>query len=77
PWQHPEEQDRIISGLRFVAVTPTTLRNADALRTELARIRRQGWSFDNGEDYPDGRCVAAPNFNARQQLAAATSLVGT
>ncbi|MDY0928312.1 IclR family transcriptional regulator [Enterobacter sp. CFBP8995] len=76
-WQRPEEQERIISDMRFVAVTPTSLRNADALRTELARIRRQGWSFDNGEDYPDVRCVAAPIFNARQQLVAAISLVGT
>ncbi|QTF10106.1 IclR family transcriptional regulator [Brenneria izadpanahii] len=76
-WQSEEEQERIIAGLRFAAVTPHTLKNADALKAELTRIRRQGWSFDNGEDYPDVRCVAAPIFNARNELTAAISLVGT
>lgn len=76
-WQPAEEQAHIISQLRFVAVTPTSIRSAEALRAELSRIRRQGWSFDNGEDYPDVRCVAAPIFDARRQLVAAISLVGT
>ncbi|MCL2891649.1 IclR family transcriptional regulator [Brenneria tiliae] len=76
-WQPEEEQERIIAGLRFVAVTSRTLKNAAALKAELTRIRLQGWSFDNGEDYPDVRCVAAPIFNARNELTAAISLVGT
>ncbi|WP_252403953.1 IclR family transcriptional regulator C-terminal domain-containing protein, partial [Escherichia coli] len=42
---------------------------------ELARIRRQGWSYDNGEDYADVRCVAAPVFNANNELTAAISVV--
>ncbi len=41
------------------------------------RIRARGWSFDNGEDYPDVRCVAAPVFNANNDLTAAISVVGT
>ncbi|PWC09778.1 IclR family transcriptional regulator [Brenneria roseae subsp. americana] len=76
-WQPEEEQARIIDNLRFVAVTPNTLKDAEALKVELIRIRRQGWSFDNGEDYPDVRCVAAPLFNASNELTAAISLVGT
>ena len=44
---------------------------------KLARIRRQGWSYDNGEDYADVRCVAAPVFNANNELTAAISVVGT
>ncbi len=47
------------------------------LHEELARIRRQGWSYDNGEDYADVRCVAAPVFNANNELTAAISVVGT
>ena len=47
------------------------------LREELGRIRARGWSFDNGEDYPDVRCVAAPVFNANNDLTAAISVVGT
>ncbi len=36
-----------------------------------------GWSYDNGEDYADVRCVAAPVFNANNELTAAISVVGT
>ncbi len=45
------------------------------LHEELARIRRQ-LSYDNGEDYADVRCVAAPVFNANNS-SAAISVVGT
>lgn len=34
-------------------------------------------SYDNGEDYADVRCVAAPVFNANNELTAAISVVGT
>lgn len=51
--------------------------SSTATHEELARIRRQGWSYDNGEDYPDVRCVAAPVFNANNELTAAISVVGT
>ncbi len=37
----------------------------------------RGWSYDNGEDYADVRCVAAPVFNANNELTAAISVVGT
>ncbi len=46
-------------------------------REGAGRIRARGWSFDNGEDYPDVRCVAAPVFNANNDLTAAISVVGT
>lgn len=59
------------------ADTPTTITHPQRLYEELARIRRQGWSYDNGEDYADVRCVAAPVFNANNELTAAISVVGT
>ncbi len=76
-WQTEAQQERIINNIEFIAKTPTTITGIIALKNELKNIRRQGWSFDNGEDYTDVRCVAAPVFNARQDLAAAISLVGT
>ncbi|BBU91111.1 hypothetical protein EIMP302_32490 [Escherichia coli] len=57
--------------------SPTTITHPQRLYEELARIRRQGWSYDNGEDYADVRCVAAPVFNANNELTAAISVVGT
>ncbi len=70
-------QQSIIEGLVWEQATPTTITHPQQLHEELARIRRQGWSYDNGEDYPDVRCVAAPVFNANNELTAAISVVGT
>ncbi len=76
-WQEPTRQKEILSHLSFIRHTATTLNSREKLEHELTCIRRQGWSFDNGEDYIDVRCIAAPIFNARNQLAAAISVVGT
>ncbi|MGU3523576.1 IclR family transcriptional regulator [Enterobacteriaceae bacterium C23F] len=76
-WQPEPEREAIIATLDWQKATPTTITTPEGLREELARIRARGWSFDNGEDYPDVRCVAAPVFNASNQLTAAISVVGT
>ena len=76
-WQPAGVQASIIDELQWERATPTTISNAQQLREELRRIRARGWSFDNGEDYPDVRCVAAPVFNANNDLTAAISVVGT
>ena len=68
---------KYIEGLVWERATPTTITHPQRLYEELARIRRQGWSYDNGEDYADVRCVAAPVFNANNELTAAISVVGT
>lgn len=75
-WQQDSIRESIIAGTTFVGTTPTSITNSEALRVELARIRKQGWGFDNGEDEPDVRCVAAPVFDARGALAGAISVVG-
>lgn len=76
-WQPEAVRDAIISQLTWQQATPTTIMNPQQLQDELVRIRYRGWSFDNGEDYLDVRCVAAPVFNANNVLTAAISLVGT
>ncbi|XUA20424.1 IclR family transcriptional regulator [Citrobacter sp. OP27] len=76
-WQPENVRETVIATLDWQQATPTTITTADGFRAELARIRGRGWSFDNGEDYPDVRCVAAPVFNASNQLTAAISVVGT
>uniref|UniRef100_UPI00289B7992 IclR family transcriptional regulator C-terminal domain-containing protein n=1 Tax=Escherichia coli TaxID=562 RepID=UPI00289B7992 len=70
-------QQSIIEGLVWEQATPTTITHPQQLHAELARIRRQGWRYVNGEDYADVRCVAAPVFNANNELTAAISVVGT
>ena len=76
-WQPAPIQHAIISELRWERSTPTTIITAQRLHEELELIRARGWSFDNGEDYLDVRCVAAPVFNANNDLTAAISVVGT
>ncbi|MEX0532760.1 IclR family transcriptional regulator [Raoultella terrigena] len=76
-WQPAHIQHAIIGELRWERSTPTTITTAQRLHEELELIRARGWSFDNGEDYLDVRCVAAPVFNANNDLTAAISVVGT
>lgn len=76
-WLPEKAREAIIPALDYQPVTPRTLTTPESLRSELAAIRARGWSFDNGEDYSDVRCVAAPIFNAENQLTAAISVVGT
>ncbi|KNC91998.1 IclR family transcriptional regulator [Trabulsiella odontotermitis] len=76
-WQPAPVQEAIVAGLDWEKTTPTTITDAHQFKEELARIRARGWSYDNGEDYSDVRCVAAPVFNASNDLTAAISVVGT
>lgn len=76
-FQPTEKISQIVNQIRFEKKTTTTIITPSALYTELAKIRQQGWSFDNEEDYINIRCIAAPIFNASNNIAAAISAVGT
>ena len=76
-WQSEERRAELLSHMSYEKKTPTSITSSDALKQEIELIRQRGWSFDNGEDYLDVRCVAVPVFNAKNELAAAISLVGT
>ncbi|QHM73412.1 IclR family transcriptional regulator [Mixta intestinalis] len=76
-WQPAAVREEIISQLAWEQATPTSITDPQRFQDELTRIRFQGWSYDNGEDYCDVRCVAAPIFNASHELTAAISVVGT
>ncbi|HEX4296910.1 MAG TPA: IclR family transcriptional regulator [Devosia sp.] len=58
----------------LVAFTPRTLTDPRRLKTELARIRRLGWSQDRGETAPSIHAFAAPVFDTRDQVIAALSV---
>ena len=75
-WQPDALRRKIIEGITFMSSTPTTITGAAALEEALAEIRGRGWGFDNGEDVPDVRCVAAPVFDAKNEIVAAISVVG-
>jgi IclR family KDG regulon transcriptional repressor len=70
------EQGRLIDQVSFVRRTRRTITTRAALETELQLIGRRGFGMDN-EEIEDGlRCIGAPVFNHRGEIAAAISVAG-
>ncbi len=70
------EVERYIARTPLIRFTDKTICECDALRAELARIRAQGYAFDDEEKSPGMRCVAAPVFNAFGEVVAGISVSG-
>lgn len=71
----PDDQvERRIESLRFHPFTATTLPDADALRREIAEIRRTGIAYDREEHEPGIHCVAAPIHSSNRDFAAGVSV---
>jgi IclR family transcriptional regulator, acetate operon repressor len=69
----PRKQvEEILAQSGMPARTANTIVTADDYESELARVRRNGYAVDNGENEVDGRCVAVPLLGTR--LPAALSL---
>lgn len=56
--------------------THNTLTTKDALEAELSRVREQGFAVDEGELYPDTRCIAAPVRTGFGDVVAAIGISG-
>lgn len=68
-----ERVEKIIAqGLPYC--TENTITTPSGLHGELERIRKRGYSIDNGEDNPYIRCVAAPIRNDSGEVIAAISI---
>ena len=67
------EQADLLAG-PLVAFTSRTITDPRRLRTELARIRRLGWSQDKGETAPSIHAFAAPVYDTRGAIVAALSV---
>lgn len=66
----PDEADRVLSRLSMSPRTPHTLTDPAVLRTEIDRIRIQGYAQDDGEQELGVRCfaVAVPNAPTRAAI---------
>lgn len=74
-YQRPEVIERVIDfGLK--AFTKTTISNPEALRKELAKIRKRGYAIDNSEHQVWVRCVAGPIRNSSGHVFASISVTG-
>lgn len=68
--------DKILSGARFENFTPRTLANAEALLSNLDRIRERGWSFDEEERHSGMSCIGAAIYNEQGEPFAGVSVSG-
>ncbi len=73
----PEDKAEALTGGRALAAfTPATIVEPEALRAELTRIRRRGWSVDDEERTLGMRCIASPIFDQFGDAIAGVSLSG-
>jgi hypothetical protein len=56
--------------------TESTITKGDALKTELKKIRKRGFSIDEGEHQPGMRCIGASIRNQAGQVFAGLSISG-
>ena len=73
-YQPDEEVERFLAAYRFEPVTPYTIINTQAFRSELDLTRQRGFGVDEEENEIGGRCVAAPIFDSSGRAAAAVSV---
>ena len=73
----PEEQEQAIQNQSFFQHTEHTLADADALRIELAQIRKDGVAYDREEHEPGIICIAAPVLSVNARVIGALSITTT
>lgn len=69
-----EQRERYLAAGPFVALTPNTFTDPEALRAELQRVREQDFARDEREIDDTLRCVAVPVRDAQGAAIAALSL---
>ncbi|MCX8584253.1 MULTISPECIES: IclR family transcriptional regulator [unclassified Gilliamella] len=75
-WLPDEKIDQLIPEDKLPKYTDTTITSKKQLKKELAKIRSQGWAYDNQEDVKGVHCIAAPIFNKNHEPIAAISISG-
>ncbi|QBH96538.1 IclR family transcriptional regulator [Limnobaculum zhutongyuii] len=75
-WLPEAEIDRLLPEESLEVKTKTTITTRSAFKAELATVRRQGWAFDNEEDYDGVSCISAPVFDRNNKVIAAISMSG-
>lgn len=68
------EIERIIAERGLPRRTVHTITDAEQLKSQLQRIRHQGYALDNEEHTEGVRCVAAPIYNMNGKIVAAVSI---
>jgi DNA-binding IclR family transcriptional regulator len=70
----PEQQQRLVAGMRLTAKTPRTITSPSALASELSKVRRQGFAENHGESQAGMCSIAAPVRDPLGRVVAAVSV---
>lgn len=70
------EVELIFNGRKLLQRTPNTITSLEVLRADLARTRERGYAFDDEENELSIRCLGAPIFSHRGEVACAISISG-
>lgn len=70
----PEDFEHLYGGRPLTARTPYSIVSLQTLRSELRRIRDQGFAYDNEETALGLHCLAAPIATAERPAAASVSV---
>jgi DNA-binding IclR family transcriptional regulator len=71
-----EELEASLANMNLVAHTPTTIVAPEAINAELAKVREQGYAFDDEELDLGVRCIAAPIRDYTRRIVGAISISG-
>lgn len=72
--EHSEEELRHLYVEPLTRYTPHTITTIGDLVTEVARVRRNGYAYDDEELHPGVRCLASPVRDHRGRIVAAFGL---
>lgn len=71
-----EEQNSIVSRMKFVKHTDHTITSAKLFHDELIEVKKVGYGLDNAEAIEGVYCAAAPIFNDQARPIAAITITG-
>ncbi len=72
----PDQRDAVLGDRALTAYTAHTLTARDALARDLADTRARGYAVDRDEKTDGMRCIAAPVFDASDEVVAGISVSG-
>ncbi len=70
----PDECDRVLPQLELKRLTPNTVGNLQELKTELYRVRKNGYACDLEEHEMHIRCLAAPIWDHTGSVQSSVSI---
>jgi DNA-binding IclR family transcriptional regulator len=70
------EIDNVIRVKGLIKKTENTITNRDTLMKELIKVKAQGYAEDDIENEEGIRCLAAPIYNYKGEIAAVVSIAG-